>query len=48
VTERNIIITTEKPIANAEIKIYQESIMDRINTGFIDIKIPKREKILFR
>ena len=36
-TEKFIIITTEKPIANGEIKIYNEILLERINTGLVSI-----------
>lgn len=32
-SEKYIIITTEKPIANAEIKLFAEIILSRINKG---------------
>ena len=38
VTEKNIIITTEKPIVNAEITLYSEKILSSVNTGLKTIR----------
>jgi hypothetical protein len=47
-TDKNIVITTGKPIANAEIKIYSEQILSRLNTSLGQIKIFPREKVIFK
>ncbi|MBX9809142.1 hypothetical protein K2X92_02010 [Candidatus Gracilibacteria bacterium] len=47
-TDKNIVITTGKPIANAEIKIYSEQILSRLNESLNQIKILNREKVIFK
>ena len=47
-TDRTIVITTTKPIANAELKIYQEQILTTANTSFDQIKSVRREKIILK
>ena len=36
-TEKYIVITTEKPVANKEIKFYREEILKRANIGLVAI-----------
>lgn len=48
ITDRTIVITTTKPIANTELKIYQERILENANTSFDQIKSVRREKIIFK
>ena len=38
VTEKNIIITTGKPIINEELKLYRPKILQHVNTGLRTIK----------
>ena len=43
-----MVITTGKPIANAEIKIYSEQILSRLNESFKLVKLQKKEKLIFK
>lgn len=47
-TDKAIVITTTKPIANAEIKIYLEQILIIANESFEQIKTTQREKIILK
>lgn len=44
-TERNIVITTGKPIVNAELKIYTELMLKNFNETIMSLGGNKREKI---
>ncbi len=44
-TEKNIIISTEKPIVNSELKIYTKDILTHFNTTIQSIGGKKRENI---
>ena len=48
VTEKNIIIITEKPIVNAEIKLYGEKILLSVNTGLKTIRSLPRSGMKLR
>ena len=47
-TDKTIVITTTKPIANAEIRIYTEQILNNANESFEKIKSTQREKIILK
>lgn len=47
-SDRTIVITTTKPIANAEILIYSEQILLNANESFKLIKAIRREKIILK
>ena len=47
-TDRSIVITTTKPIANAEIQIYQAHILSNANESFKQINTAQREKIILK
>ncbi|MDD2693691.1 MAG: hypothetical protein PHY14_02060 [Candidatus Gracilibacteria bacterium] len=47
-TEKNVIITTEKPIVNGELKLFQKEIIIAINTSLSSLKKPAREKLQLR
>lgn len=47
-SDKTIVITTTKPIANAELKIYQEQILRTANESFGQIKSTQREKIILK
>lgn len=42
-TEKNIVITTGKPVANAELKIYREKLLESVNQGLGGIGANHRE-----
>lgn len=44
-TDKNIVITTGKPVANAELKMYREQILESVNKGLCGIGVMKREKL---
>lgn len=46
--ERTIVITTTKPIANAELRIYSEQILSNANESLERIGSIKREKIMWK
>lgn len=48
ISEKNIAIATWKPIANAELKIYSELILSNLNENFIQAKLQKKEKLIFK
>lgn len=45
---KTIVITTTKPIANAELRIYTEQILKTANESFDQIKSIRREKIILK
>lgn len=45
-TDKNIVITTGKPIVNAEIKMYREKILDSVNKPLEQMWWILREKII--
>jgi len=45
-TDKNIMITTGKPIVNAELKIYREELLESVNQGLGGIGVMRREKII--
>ena len=47
-SERTIVITTTKPIANAELRIYSEQILANANESFERIHSMRREKIIWK
>ena len=47
-SDRTIVVTTTKPIANAELKIYTEQMLANANESFALIQVPKREKIMLK
>ena len=47
-TEKYIVITTEKPVANKEIRFYREKILAKTNEGLKNIGSTARERISFR
>jgi hypothetical protein len=47
-TDRTIVISTTKPIANAELRIYTEQILKTANESFDQIKTLRREKIILK
>lgn len=47
-SERTIVVTTTKPIANAELRIYGEQILWSANESFDQIKAARREKIIWK
>lgn len=47
-TEKNIVITTGKPIVNAELRMYSEEILSSINMSLVQFQRIKREKIIFK
>ncbi len=47
-SDRTIVITTTRPIANAELKIYTEQILANANESFGLIQAVKREKIILK
>lgn len=46
-TDASIVITTSKPIANAELKLYREKLLENINRSLSMMKGVNREKIRF-
>ncbi len=44
-TDVSIVITTGKPIANAELKLYREKLLENMNTSLAAMKGVKREKL---
>jgi len=48
ITDKTIVITTTKPIANAEIRIYIEQMLKHANESFDHIKSTRREKIILK
>jgi hypothetical protein len=44
-TDKNIIITTGKPVVNAELKGYREKLLKGVNMGLISIGVMARGKI---
>jgi hypothetical protein len=42
-TDKNIVITTGKPVANAEFKVHREILLNNINTSLAGMGIRKRE-----
>ncbi len=46
-TDVSIVITTNKPIANAELKLYREKLLENVNTSLSMMKGVNREKIRF-
>mgnify|MGYP000022272303 FL=1 len=46
-TDVSIVITTGKPIANAELKLYREKLLKNVNISLSMMKGMKREKIRF-
>ncbi len=48
VTEKNIIITTQKPIVNAEITLYRERLLASVNTGLKTIRSVPRSGFRMR
>ena len=44
-TDKNIVISTGKPIVNAELKIYREELVESVNQGLCGIGVMKREKV---
>ena len=46
--DRTIVITTTKPIANAELRIYTEQILSSANESLIRIGSIRREKIMWK
>ncbi len=46
--ERTIVITTTKPIANAELRIYSEQILSNANESLERIGSMRREKIMWK
>jgi len=47
-SDKTIVISTTKPIVNAELKIYQEQILRTANESFEQIKTVQREKIILK
>lgn len=47
-SDKTIVITTTKPIANAELHIYTEQILQNANESFDQIKSVRREKIILK
>jgi len=47
-TEKNVVITTGKPVANAELKIYREQLLESVNQGLGGIGVMNREKLLLK
>lgn len=47
-TDKNIELTTGKPIVNAEIKMYREMILKDINIGLAWLSMILREKIILK
>ncbi|NRH20951.1 DUF721 domain-containing protein [Candidatus Gracilibacteria bacterium] len=47
-SDKTIVISTTKPIVNAELKIYQEQILRTANESFRQIKTLEREKIILK
>ncbi len=47
-TEKNIIITTGKPLVNAELRMCSEEILLSANMSFAQFQSMKREKIIFK
>jgi len=48
ISERTIVITTTKPVANAELRIYSEQILSIANESLERIGSMKREKIILK
>lgn len=48
VTEKNIILTTEKPVVNAEIILYREKLLSSVNTGLKTIRSLPRSGLRLR
>lgn len=46
-TEKNIVITTEKPIVNSELKMHSEAILTLANTSLGSMGFLKRIKVRF-
>mgnify|MGYP006927947813 FL=1 len=46
-TDASIVITTSKPIANAELKLYREKLLENVNRSLSMMKGVNREKIRF-
>jgi hypothetical protein len=44
-TDKNIVITTGKPVVNAEIKMYRENMIKEVNMGLGGIGVRRREKM---
>ena len=44
-TEKNIVITTEKPLINWEIRFYQEDILSRFNTSILNFSKHQKKSI---
>ncbi len=47
-SDRTIVVTTTKPIANAELRIYSEQMLANANESFGLIKAVRREKIIWK
>lgn len=47
-TDKNIVITTGKPVANAELKMYRERILESVNEILRNLWILKREKVIVK
>ena len=47
-SDRTIVVTTTKPIANAELRIYTEQMLANANESFALIQVAKREKIMLK
>lgn len=47
-TDKNIVISTTKPIVNAELKIYREQIIVSVNIGLSGMGMMKRGRIILR
>lgn len=45
ITDKTIVITTMKPIVNAEISHYRESIVENLNASWKKMSIPPRAKV---
>lgn len=44
-TDKNIVITTGKPVVNAELKMYREQVLESVNTGLSGVGVRQREKL---
>jgi organic radical activating enzyme len=44
-TDKSIVITTGKPVANEELKFYREKLLENVNISLSMMKGMKREKI---
>lgn len=46
-TDKSIVISTGKPVANAELKFYREKLLENVNMSLSMMKGVKREKLRF-